>query len=891
MRSFFLCIFFLGLSAAATVSAQYTVNLNATRDNCNCYTLTRDFLHQSGSVWNNNKINLTQSFNFTFDVFLGYKDVGADGIAFVLQPISTSVGSTGGGMGYVGITPAVGVTLDTYSNFQDSDPSYDHIAIQLNGNVNHGSPNTITPLTAISASSDNVEDGQVHFLRVAWDAPTKNLRVFFDAVQRLNVTNDFVTTVFGGDPLVFWGFTGATGGLSNEQGFCTSLQPKFFFGPGQQTCVGVPIIFNDSTVTFGGIIKKYWDFGDGSPIDSVSNSPTHTYSTAGVYNVKLSVLAADSCSAVFNSSVTVGTKPVAAFNFNDNCILNTMSFTDSSYATVGTINNRNWDFGNGQTGTGTSPTTTYATPGNKLVKLVATSLQGCVSDTLVKTIRIVGRPVVDFSFTDSVCLGTAISFTGNVKSSTDPVTGYRWDFGNGNLASSKDTSFTFSSPGTHTVSFSATSNVSGACYGTVTKTVFIADKPIASFKQPGICQGASVVFTDSSYSSDGTVVNSWWWNLGNGNTSMNQNPATSFAVAGTTNISLVVRSANGCVSDTVVRSVAINPKPVAAFLIKGSLCAGMPANLMDSSKIASGVINSYTWINNNAVVSTAQNPFFVLPAGNQLISLVVRSASGCSSDTFRRSVVILPRPQIAMSFNDACKNTSINFLGSKTNNNLVSSWQWFFGDGSGAATQTATHAYTNNGSYPVQLFAVDNNGCISDTLKRNITIYGTNAFAGDDVIAASGQPVQLQASGGLSYEWAPATGLSNAAIANPVATNTTDRQYILKAFTPEGCESYDTLQVKIYKGPDIYVPGAFTPNNDGLNDLFRAIPVGINQFEFLAVYDRYGQLIFKTSNSQEGWDGTINGAAQQTGTYVWMAAGTDFNGKRIVKKGSVVLLR
>ena len=98
MRSLFL--FFFTTLLIKQSEAQYTVNGNATKDNCNCYTLTNTAAFQSGSVWNNNKIDLTQSFNFTFDVFLGCSDAGADGIAFVLQPISTSVGTSGSGMGF-----------------------------------------------------------------------------------------------------------------------------------------------------------------------------------------------------------------------------------------------------------------------------------------------------------------------------------------------------------------------------------------------------------------------------------------------------------------------------------------------------------------------------------------------------------------------------------------------------------------------------------------------------------------------------------------------------------------------------------------------------------------------------------------------------------------------
>jgi hypothetical protein len=88
---FSILLLFTGRSLLAQ---EYTVNGNATRDNCHCYTLTPDLLTQSGSVWNNIKIDLSQSFDFIFDINLGCSNTGADGIVFVLQPISTSVGTT-----------------------------------------------------------------------------------------------------------------------------------------------------------------------------------------------------------------------------------------------------------------------------------------------------------------------------------------------------------------------------------------------------------------------------------------------------------------------------------------------------------------------------------------------------------------------------------------------------------------------------------------------------------------------------------------------------------------------------------------------------------------------------------------------------------------------------
>src|SRR6185295_17726189 len=119
--------------------SQYILNGSATQIRCNCYTLTNEVRNQSGSVWNSNKINLTNSFDFFFNVDLGCIDsAGADGIVFVLQPISTKLGTIGEGLGFEGVSPSVGISLDTWQNLRRNDPSYDHISIQLNGVVTHG---------------------------------------------------------------------------------------------------------------------------------------------------------------------------------------------------------------------------------------------------------------------------------------------------------------------------------------------------------------------------------------------------------------------------------------------------------------------------------------------------------------------------------------------------------------------------------------------------------------------------------------------------------------------------------------------------------------------------------------------------------------------------------
>ncbi len=95
----------------------------------------------------------------------------------------------------------------------------------------------------------------------------------------------------------------------------------------------------------------------------------------------------------------------------------------------------------------------------------------------------------------------------------------------------------------------------------------------------------------------------------------------------------------------------------------------------------------------------------------------------------------------------------------------------------------------------------------------------------------------------------------------------------------------------MYKGPDIYVPSGFTPNNDGLNDVLRPVPVGIQDFKFFRVFNRWGQMVFSTQDPKRGWDGRINGTQQGTSTYAWVAEGIDYKGNLVIRKGVVTIIR
>lgn len=161
-----------------------------------------------------------------------------------------------------------------------------------------------------------------------------------------------------------------------------------------------------------------------------------------------------------------------------------------------------------------------------------------------------------------------------------------------------------------------------------------------------------------------------------------------------------------------------------------------------------------------------------------------------------------------------------------------------------------------------------------------------------DTTVAVGQPLQLQATGGVSYSWTPTTWLNNPFIANPVALPLGDIRYTVYATTADGCLAFDTIHVHFYNvGEDIYVPTGFTPNGDGNNDVIRPILIGMQSLVSFRIYNRLGELVFATNEEGKGWDGVYKGKGQDPATFVWYAEGLTYKGELRKKKGYVVLIR
>jgi gliding motility-associated-like protein len=229
----------------------------------------------------------------------------------------------------------------------------------------------------------------------------------------------------------------------------------------------------------------------------------------------------------------------------------------------------------------------------------------------------------------------------------------------------------------------------------------------------------------------------------------------------------------------------------------------------------------------------------------------------------------------------------ISFNGAQIDNlTTISAWEWELGDNLTANVQSFQHSYNQQGSYITRLWAVANNGCKSDTVEKTIKINKAFAYAGNDTAIIKNVPAQLQATGNGAFSWSPSNGLSNTAISNPFVTINSDQQFTLTVTTPEGCTADDIINIKVFNGPAIYVPSGFTPNGDGKNEILRPVYVGIKELKSFTVFNRWGQIVFRTNSMQKGWDGKAS-----LGTYVWMIDAINQFDQPVLMKGTVTIIR
>lgn len=564
-------------------------------------------------------------------------------------------------------------------------------------------------------------------------------------------------------------------------------------------CVPDSIVhFHDSTTISDGQVLHYlWNFGDANSTPSHPNTdtvknPTHLYIAPGIYNVMLTVTTANGCSSNTTMVLQVYPHPVAAFTINNStqCLSNnSFTFTStSSVAPPGSLT-YDWSFGDGNTSTATSPTHVYVSTGTFTVTLIVTSNNGC-KDTITHAVTVNPSPVVAFIINDSTqCLqGNSFTFT-NASSITAGTLTYNWSFGDGNTATTTNTSHTYASSGNYTVALVATSNT--GCKDSVSKPVVVYPQPVASFTVNDSAQclsGNNFIFNNTSSLSSGTA--NYSWSFGDGNTSTAVNPFHTYATTGSFIVTLVATSNNGCI-DSVKKTVIVNSTlSIASVSSNSPLCSGQTLNLTTSP--VSGA--TYSWSGPNGFTSSLQNPSItnVTITDSGVYSLTV-TLNGCTSASSSTHVAInqTPLPPTVNSNLQVCAGQPINLTASGAAG-VTYSWT---GPNSFISNQQnptiASSTAANAGAYTVTVTA---SGCTSAAAVTNVAVspVPSSPTASSNSPLCAGTTLSLQASNvaGATYSWSgPNSYTSNSH--NPSISNVTVAEagvYSVTA-TINGCQS------------------------------------------------------------------------------------------------------
>lgn len=640
-----------------------------------------------------------------------------------------------------------------------------------------------------------------------------------------------------------------------------------------------PYTVNFNNTSMGSSSTTYfWNFGDGDT--STLYNPTHTYVTSGTFTITLITIDSLSC----NLSDTV-VKQITILS-DSTYTLSPITICGSGTEQIGLLPNSNpnitytWTPTTGLSATNIS--NPFASPANTTTYQLLIS-NGICTDTVFQTVNIIPlgintSPDTTICGGNSVTLIASSSFTNYVWSSNPNYTDtLNSPLSNGNISVSPSNSATY-----YIVGFT------GSCSSNDSVHVTVINETTIQNPTSNICRFDTIqigILPDSS----SNITYTWTPNYNISSTSIS-NPNVWPDVS--TTYTLII--SNGICADTLIYPVnvtSINLQASADTII----CAGTSLQLSASNGTGSG---TYIWSLNPNLIPALNNPndstINILPVNNNTY-YVQTTINGCSArDTVQVNVSSV---NVTTTNISVCNPGQYTLTAIATPGNI--SYQWYptqlIISGGNTATPTVT-AQTNT-SY--QVIATNSNGC-SDTATANISISALglaniNAYADEDTLI-NGESTVLHVSPSTGYTiiWVPATGLSNTGSAYPIASPTSTTEYIVSLTDAQGCSRTDTVKVTVIdficEEPYIYLPNAFTPNDDGQNDILYLRGNLIDEM-YLAIYNRWGELVFESTSPQIGWDGTYKGMKCDPAVFVYYFTVKCRGGQEYFKKGNITLIR
>ncbi len=657
---------------------------------------------------------------------------------------------------------------------------------------------------------------------------------------------------------------------------------------------------------------------DGKTLYLFRLSTIYTYSQLGTFPIQVTAQnpTPEGCSGTqeINYDMVVYEKPVVDFSYPTSiCLGDSVHFTDATNGNGRPVIKWDWIFGNGNISSVKNPVEKYTTSGTYNVKLQTITDIGCIADT-TKTITISTLPVARFTVTSRTCSGVAVTFKDSSTSAIGNVVKWTWNFGDGTtLIDSLHSAIThtYSSSGPYTITLTA-ETVAG-CVASTSKNIIIQDQPVANFITPEVClNDAFAQFIDSSYIANSNPgIFTYLWNFGdanatagNPNTSIIKNPLHKYTATGTYNTSLIITSQFGCI-DTVLKTFQVNGSyPVANFsLVDSSLfCTNELVKIKDGSTVFPGTITKVqiSWESISAT-DTDDNPIAgkvythlypsILISKSYRIKLTAYSGQTCL-DTISKAITVLPSPKLAFgAVPYICFNAPTRQILQGVETTGLTGVGTYSGTGitSGGIYDPAQINFSGTSiTYPLYYEFIATDGC-KDSDTSSITIHKATVDAGNDITILEGTEATLKPTVNADnpmYLWSPATWLNTTTIKNPISKPKNEITYRITVTDGFGCIASDTVAIKVLKEP--IVPNAFSPNADGVNDVWNIQYLKTYSRAVVKVFNRYGLLVYNSIGYDKSWDGIYNGNPVPVGVYYYLIS--PGSGRRTMS-GWVTLMR
>lgn len=526
-------------------------------------------------------------------------------------------------------------------------------------------------------------------------------------------------------------------------------QLKADFTPSKPSdCESLITKFNDNSS--GNPVSWQWNLGNGAT--STQQSPSASYTAPGTYKVTLTVKDAAGNTSTAEKSVTVWEKPKPDFTASPakGCIPFDVTFTDRSNPVNGNITTYTWDFGDGATGSGSSPVHTYNNVLSPTVTLTVTNSNGCTaSKSLSNIVDAAASLNAGFSLSGNfLCTAPGTVTVTNTSSGPGNLT-YKWDFGDGSTASGANPgAHTYTQKGVYQVKMTVTSDK--GCTATKTSEDINVANYKADFQLPAsICDNNSATFN----AANNPQANSVTWSVDRGYIySYGESVSYYTSGAGPGTVKVTMTANYGACQETVTKDFVVKPVPQAGFVSDRQIACDVPVtvNLTDQSTGAT----SWSWNFGNGQSSTQQNPSVTYNnLGNYLVTLTAGNASGCSSTTSQYVNVQKPGVGIYATVLSGCEGLTTSFYSNISSGDTIASYEWDFGDGSPKSAEAMpSHTYNRQGSYTVTLNYTTIKGC-----RGTQGIYSINVYRKPDPDFSSPEAPQV-----CGNNWVHFNGTANA---------------------------------------------------------------------------------------------------------------------------------